>query len=136
DHSFQTRQQLDPRAAGFEAKKRFDGKASTPTGAADRAAAFQRSIRAAESKGNDEAETHVGEPKDGPVLAMAGWTADGSSSLDPRPVAPGETKAPAALEPVVANILARVEQAMRAELSAGAAGPMSLQIDLGGAIEG
>jgi hypothetical protein len=136
DQGFQTRQQTDTRAAGFDVKKRFDGKAATHAGTADRAAVFQRSIRAAEDKSKDEATSHVREQEDGHVLAVAGGIASGAAMPDPGTVSPGETKSAATLEPVVTEILAKIEQAWRAELSASAEGPASLQIDLGDAIEG
>jgi hypothetical protein len=112
-----------------------DGKAPTPTETV-RAAAFQRSIRTAELKdagGGQAAE----EARNLQVLALAGWGAGSVSSGDPQPAGPAEAKAAvAALEPVVAELLARIERVLRAELSASATGPQSLHLDLGGAIAG
>jgi len=139
----QPQARADSRAATLDMRQRFGAKATRLAESQDRAAAFQRSIKDAEARARvDDGKTPApDEARRDVVLAVAQWRGDGMPTPTPQPVAvtaaAGDARPAAALDPAIADLVARIEQAFRADLSAEARlGPASLHIDLGGAVEG
>jgi hypothetical protein len=115
----------------------IDGRRST---ASERAASFQRSIRNAAREDADERDTAT-ESEGDRLLATAEWSGGGlpsPSNQSAQPPVPQQQGEPVVhrIELIIADLTSRVEQAIRAELFSVAGGPMSIQLDLSGLVDG
>lgn len=133
--SLQTRPQLfaqqDARANGFAQKHRSDAKAVTSA----RAAAFHRSIEVAETKASEEPTASTLRQGGAEQSAgFLGWANTDRSSNELS--APQGAVAYTALEPAIATLVERIEQAFRADLLATAGRPDSIRIELANLVQG
>jgi hypothetical protein len=128
----------DSRGAILDNKPRYGPKTATVGETADRAAAFARSIRAAELKAKGEGESIRSQTETDREAAA------GAVQLRIEDVAPALLRSAAAAGegrtstpgPEITAVVARIEQAVKAESRAAANGLAAVHLDLGDAVAG